>query len=535
MNIKNTVDQFLFENYEKIEQDRLNNLQFRWKTISDLLGVNLSSDYVRNRFRKIRQFKDSKVIKSDLPKRILAIDIETSFNICYSWSIGGKIRLGHDSILEERKIICISYSFLGEDKVYNIAWNNGDETKMLLKFGKVLENADILLGHNCVEVNTPILTSDLRWVPAGSLKEGDLLGGFEEGLKPGETLRAPSGVWKGLGQRDLQLSKVTNFETKMADCVKVILSNGDEVITTKDHYWLSMTSKDCNQRWKKSVNLKSGDKINKYFKVWEKEQSYDAGWLSGFISGEGSLGNYTEKSKGLSIQICQRPGVTWDKALNICDKLGIEYGKNRSPKTGGLGKQDTLYTNINGGKYKTLEYIGKLEIDRFIPKINWNKLGSLKGKDLEQVEVIDVIEVGQKEVAVFSTSSKTFFGAGYPMHNCDQFDIKFLRTRFAYHNIPFPKELETIDTLKMARKNFRFNSNKLDYIGQFLGLGQKQDTGGISLWKDIVLHNNKEALDKMISYCNGDVDLVKKVYEKLQEFHPEKKFPHFENDLNIKE
>ena len=41
------------------------------------------------------------------PKKILFFDIETSFNICWSWSIGRKISLSDDNILEERKIICI--------------------------------------------------------------------------------------------------------------------------------------------------------------------------------------------------------------------------------------------------------------------------------------------------------------------------------------------------------------------------------------------------------------------------------------------
>jgi hypothetical protein len=42
--------------------------------------------------------------------------------------------------------------------------------------------------------------------------------------------------------------------------------------------------------------------------------------------------------------------------------------------------------------------------------------------------------------------------------------------------MPSPK---TIDTLKWARKYFNFNSNKLDYIAKYLGVGQKMDTGGL--------------------------------------------------------
>ena len=41
--------------------------------------------------------------------RRLYFDCETSPNIVYSWRIGYKIELSHDSIIEERRIICISY------------------------------------------------------------------------------------------------------------------------------------------------------------------------------------------------------------------------------------------------------------------------------------------------------------------------------------------------------------------------------------------------------------------------------------------
>jgi DNA polymerase III epsilon subunit-like protein len=72
----------------------------------------------------------------------------------------------------------------------------------------------------------------------------------------------------------------------------------------------------------------------------------------------------------------------------------------------------------------------------------------------------------------------------------------------------------TIDTLKIARSKFRFNSNRLDYIGKFLGIGQKLHTD-FDLWKDIMLKNDKKALNKMIDYCIQDVVLLEKVHKEL--------------------
>ena len=255
MTLKETVDEFLQTNFEQIENWRTNLPNFRWKLVSDEIGEGLSPEYIRGRHRKIRDLKDLNLLEKDYKPNVLYADIEIGFNICYSWQIGNKIRLSPDNILEERKIICISYSWGGEKEVKTLIAHKGDEYKMLQEFAKLAEKADIIVGHNL-----------------------------------------------------------------------------------------------------------------------------------------------------------------------------------------------------------------------------------------------------------------------------DEFDIKHIRTRCIYLGIPFPTKINTIDTLKLARRNFRFNSNKLDYLAQFLGVGEKEDTGGIELWKQIVLYNNKEALKKMVLYCENDVVILKKVHKKLQEFVPTHNF-----------
>lgn len=86
-------------------------------------------------------------------------------------------------------------------------------------------------------------------------------------------------------------------------------------------------------------------------------------------------------------------------------------------------------------------------------------------------------------------------------HNGDRFDIPWLRTRCLFYDIPFPPQITTIDTLKAARGKFNFNSNKLDYIGKYLGLGGKAPTGGFDTWKDIKLKNCPKAMVRMVKYC----------------------------------
>ena len=99
-------------------------------------------------------------------------------------------------------------------------------------------------------------------------------------------------------------------------------------------------------------------------------------------------------------------------------------------------------------------------------------------------------------------------------HNGDKFDLAWVRTRCLYHGIDMFPKYTTIDTLKIARSKFRFNSNKLNYIAKFLGIGQKIHTD-LDLWKNIMLNKDKVALDKMVKYCKNDVILLEKVFKHL--------------------
>lgn len=99
-------------------------------------------------------------------------------------------------------------------------------------------------------------------------------------------------------------------------------------------------------------------------------------------------------------------------------------------------------------------------------------------------------------------------------HNGDKFDIRFVETRMIMHGLPPLPPIASIDTLKVARKRFLFNANKLDYLGKVLGVGRKKSTGGGALWLDI-LAGKEEAIKKMVSYNKQDVKLLEKVYLKL--------------------
>lgn len=103
-------------------------------------------------------------------------------------------------------------------------------------------------------------------------------------------------------------------------------------------------------------------------------------------------------------------------------------------------------------------------------------------------------------------------------HNSDAFDLKWLKGRCIYHDIPTFPSYNTVDTLKLARSGFRFNSNRLDYLGKFFGYGGKADTGGFQTWKSIVLDNDTKAMDTMVKYCKIDVVRLEQVYDRLNPY-----------------
>lgn len=99
-------------------------------------------------------------------------------------------------------------------------------------------------------------------------------------------------------------------------------------------------------------------------------------------------------------------------------------------------------------------------------------------------------------------------------HNGDKFDLAWIRTRCLFHGLPMFPTYVTIDTLKVSRSKFKFNSNRLNYIADFLGVGNKIKTE-FGMWKDILLKNDKKAMDKMVKYCQMDVNLLERVFKKL--------------------
>ena len=103
-------------------------------------------------------------------------------------------------------------------------------------------------------------------------------------------------------------------------------------------------------------------------------------------------------------------------------------------------------------------------------------------------------------------------------HNGDNFDMKWIRAQMLYHNMEPVPPIKQVDTLKIAKQQFRFMHNRLEYLANFLGCtpkDQHKEFPGHELWSEC-LAGNQKAWDEMIKYNIQDVITLEEIYLKLR-------------------
>lgn len=109
-------------------------------------------------------------------------------------------------------------------------------------------------------------------------------------------------------------------------------------------------------------------------------------------------------------------------------------------------------------------------------------------------------------------------------HNGDRFDIKWIRARAAFHGIDMRPRYQAIDTYKLCKKYLALPSYKLGAIANYYSLESKKDPGGLQTWIDVIVNKKKEALERMLEYCDGDIITLEAVFNHLRTY--------FEHSLN---
>ena len=155
------------------------------------------------------------------------------------------------------------------------------------------------------------------------------------------------------------------------------------------------------------------------------------------------------------------------------------------------GKQYIGYENIIE-EAKIICICWKWEGEKTVHALTWDKNHNDKQMLIDFIKVMNEADecVGQ---------------------NSDKFDEPWVRSRCIYHGIEMFPKYTSLDTMQVARRNFRFNSNRLDYLGKLLIKQQKIKTD-FDLWIN-TMNNVPGYLEKMVKYCKGDIKVLEGVYK----------------------
>ena len=140
------------EKLKEVLRDRPGYLKSGAPKLSRLFEIN--QQYALEAVQEVKRELEHPVT----PFKRLIFDIETSPNIGWFWQAHWKTRIGTHQIREERKVICISYKWENEPKVYNLRWDeNKEDATMLKEFTTILEQADEAVTHNGDRFDIPWL------------------------------------------------------------------------------------------------------------------------------------------------------------------------------------------------------------------------------------------------------------------------------------------------------------------------------------------------------------------------------------------
>jgi P4 family phage/plasmid primase-like protien len=242
----------------------------------------------------------------------------------------------------------------------------------------------------CVAPETRILMADLTWAPAGDLVNGDALVGVDEHIP------APN------SRRKLRLSHVESVERRTLPCYRITLADGRAIVSSDEHPWLAASAgQGGNLRWIETRNLRPGQRIAAITEgTWERATDFDSGWLSGMFDGEG-WANRTV------IAMAQKPGPVLDRAKALLLERGYNVRHLERPSADNL---------IVGDLPSVLRLLGTLQPGRLVSKMPWIGRGAWT-QAAPNALIASVEFLGERDVAAFMTTSRTFIAEGLISHN----------------------------------------------------------------------------------------------------------------------
>lgn len=103
--------------------------------------------------------------------------------------------------------------------------------------------------------------------------------------------------------------------------------------------------------------------------------------------------------------------------------------------------------------------------------------------------------------------------------NSKEFDSRHMKRELLEAGFAPPSPYHELDLMVACKRQFRFPSNKLDYVAQRLGVGAKVKHEGHSLWVKC-LAGDEDAWKRMKRYQIQDVNLLLDLYDRLRPWIP---------------
>lgn len=254
--------------------------------------------------------------------------------------------------------------------------------------------------RHCLAQEERMLTRDLRWVPCGDLGVGDEIMAFDE---------------EG-SRRKWRPATILASDEMDAECVMVHLADGTSVVCTVDHPWLVRRSSTSGPSWRRADQLTSGGKwmAMKALEPWSSASTFDAGWLSGMLDGEGCLAKTSHGT--CQLVLTQAKGPLMERAIEIADSMGMATNLiSKRAHREGCRDMASLYFTGPSQVQAVMSTLGSLRPGRLLEK--WDALDVRPGIHGANVEVLRVENVGVRTIQSITTSSGTYVGEGYMMHN----------------------------------------------------------------------------------------------------------------------
>ena len=141
-------------------------------------------------------------------------------------------------------------------------------------------------------------------------------------------------------------------------------------------------------------------------------------------------------------------------------------------------------------------------------------------KWLGEREVMFDSVMASKPLAMLKRIHRLLDEADVVVHyNGRSFDIPTLNKEFVQNELTPPAPYRQVDLLQVVKRQFRFPSNKLDYVCQKLKLGRKVKHEGHEMWIKCMARD-EAAWAVMARYNKQDVKVLEKLYLRLLPWIP---------------